>query len=313
MIRTVLAATLVLLPGVLLAAGKNTNGPDKKAQIKALEEQKKQLKMQLPAHLKQIDEAVKQQIEHLQHKESEMKKVLNAKLVYEDKEQQQRINARYDNIMRYLKPGAKQEQMVEEAHQTLKGIQQVLEGDNPDYGGHRAAAIRSIGAAKHQVKKVLEFNTHEERVRATKHMGTAVADLGQSLQYSWLKYGYFGYGNGVPSGMPKTQQASDAQLAKAIPTIEAAHWMLANSGPDREQFDAMRNNVRQKKDAEKQKAHAEYLAKIKNVDQEIAGQIHQAKQTFHVQADQKKQLIKAQIAAKIKGIDHMIDQLKKSK
>ncbi len=312
MIRTVLTATLVLLLGLAFGAAK-ANAADKKAQIKALEEEKKQVKMQLPPQLKLIDEGHKKQVEQLYSQEGQMKKVLNAKLVYEDKEHQHRINARYDNIMRYLKPGAKQEQMVEETHQTLKGIQQVLEGDNPDYGGHRAAAIRSISAAKHQVKKVLEFNTNDERTRAAKHMSTAVADLGQSLQYSWLKYGFFGYGNGVPSGMPKTQQGSDAQLAKAIPTIEAAQWMLANSGPDREQFDAMRNDVRGKKEAEKQKTHAEYVAKIQNVDQEIAEQIHQSKKTFHLQAEQKKQLLRGQTAAKVKQIDQTIEALKKAK
>jgi hypothetical protein len=314
MVRTVLTATLFLLPlGLVFGTAAKAIAADKKAQIKALEEQKKQLHHQMHAHMKQIDEATRKQIEQLRLQEGEMKTTLNAKLVHEDKLHEQRIEARFDNIIRHLKPGAKEQQMIEEAHQTLQGINQVLKGDNPDYGGHRAAAIGSLGNADHHVKLVLEHNTHEDRVKASKHMGTAVGDLGQALQYSWQKYGIYGYSKGVPQNMPKSQQASDAQLAKAIPNIEAAQWLLSNAGPDRGQFEAKRRELHQKKEAEKHATHAEYVAKIRNVDKEIAGQLQQTTKTLQAQAEQKKQQIKAQITGTITGIDQTINQLKKSK
>jgi len=80
MIRTVLNATAVLLLLGLVFGAPNKANADNKAQIKALEEQKKQLNKQMPAQLKQIDESVKKQIDQLRLQEGELKKKLNARV-----------------------------------------------------------------------------------------------------------------------------------------------------------------------------------------------------------------------------------------
>lgn len=314
MIRTVLTTTAVLLIlGLASGAVNRASAADKKAQIKMLEDQKKQLRAQLAAHLKQVGDSTNNQVQQVRLQEGEMKKFLNARLEHEDREHQKRIEARFDNIMSRLKPQANQGKMVEEMHQMLEGVNRILKQDNPDYAGHRVAAMRSVGAADDRVKKVLAQDSQEERLQASKNMGAAVGDLGQALQYSWQKYGYFGYGNGVPRGMPKTQQASDAQLASAIPSIESAQWLLANLGLDKAQVEAKRQELQQKKEADKQAAHADYMARIKNVDTEVAAQIQQSTQALHMQAEQTKQKLRAQVAASIKQIDDTIAQLKKSK
>ena len=84
----------------------------------------------------------------------------------------------------------------------LHSTKVVLEGADHDYGGHRAAAVKAIGAAQHQLRLALGLK----------------APGGKSTK------------KGDP--MPEPQNVSNAQLAEAIPVLKEAITTLKNANHD---------------------------------------------------------------------------------
>ncbi len=86
-----------------------------------------------------------------------------------------------------------------------------LEGADHDYGGHRASAVKAIGAAQHQVKLALQTQTKH------KHPGKGVQGNGK--------------GNGKGKGR-EPQGISNMQLAEAIPILLKTMTMLEKADHD---------------------------------------------------------------------------------
>jgi hypothetical protein len=85
---------------------------------------------------------------------------------------------------------------------TLHTTKLVLEGANHDYGGHRAAAVRAIGGAQHQLRLALG-----------------------------IKAGAKG-NKGPKDPMPEPQDLSDMQLTNAIPVLRTTIATLNNANHD---------------------------------------------------------------------------------
>jgi hypothetical protein len=89
---------------------------------------------------------------------------------------------------------------------TLRNVRHTLEMADHDYGGHRAAAVRDITAAVHQLRKALDHV----------HKGKAVPK-GEKKK---------GPANREP------QALSDAQLAAAVPALTQVASLLKTSSHD---------------------------------------------------------------------------------
>lgn len=104
-------------------------------------------------------------------------------------------------------------QLVQALH-TLEGTRRILLGANHDYGGHRVHAIKSIGAAEHQLKEALHHH-HKHHKTQPKTNGNAVAKGGKK-------------GN----KQPEAQAVSNMQLAHAIPVLQQTAVMLTHANHD---------------------------------------------------------------------------------
>jgi hypothetical protein len=99
-------------------------------------------------------------------------------------------------------PQQQSDQQLRQALHTLHSVKKTLQGANHDYGGHRVAAIRDVGAAAHQLRLALH---------SRKRPG------------------------GKPSTgprQPEPQALSDAQLAASIPVLRNAITLLQNANHD---------------------------------------------------------------------------------
>src|SRR5262249_15967808 len=101
-------------------------------------------------------------------------------------------------------------EQLHEALHALRNINHTLKGADHDYGGHRAAAIKSIGQAEHQLKLALEH--HHKKAGS----GAAVKKP---------------KGTGE-KGEPEPQALSDAQLAAAVPMLKNVANLLAHADHD---------------------------------------------------------------------------------
>jgi hypothetical protein len=89
---------------------------------------------------------------------------------------------------------------------TLRSVKVTLEAADHDYGGHRAAAVRDVKAATHQLHLALDF------VRK-----------GKTVPKNTTK---------DPKGGNEPQALSDAQLAAAIPVLKQTHALLKHADHD---------------------------------------------------------------------------------
>jgi hypothetical protein len=101
-------------------------------------------------------------------------------------------------------------EQLREAYHALKNINHTLKNADHDYGGHRAAAIKSIGQAEHQLKLALEHH----------HKKTGAGAAGKKPKGTGEK------------GEPEPQALSDAQLAAAIPMLKTVANLLAHADHD---------------------------------------------------------------------------------
>jgi hypothetical protein len=98
-------------------------------------------------------------------------------------------------------------QLAESIH-LLQSIKKSLEMADHDYGGHRADAVRDIGAAERQLRRALERAPHRAR-------GTVGPRAG-----------------GTGNSHAEPQALSDAQLAAAVPTLKATAEALHHADHD---------------------------------------------------------------------------------
>jgi hypothetical protein len=105
-------------------------------------------------------------------------------------------------------PQSVSDHQLREALHILHSVKKTLEMADHDYGGHRAAAVRDISAAAHQLKLALE-HVHKNKKPGTGKPGT---------------------GKGNPNREP--QVLSDKQLADAIPTLNATIALLQKADHD---------------------------------------------------------------------------------
>jgi len=96
----------------------------------------------------------------------------------------------------------------------LKATKATLQNANHDYGGHRAAAVKAIGAAEHQLQQALGFKQRKG--------GHLLAHAGRRVPAH--------HGGGTAIREP--QAASDAQLAAAIPLLQSTMTSLQHANHD---------------------------------------------------------------------------------
>jgi hypothetical protein len=90
-----------------------------------------------------------------------------------------------------------------QALQTIHATRLVLENADHDYGGHRAAAVKALGGAQHQLRLALGI----KGVKGPKTPKTT-------------------------NPMPEAQALSDMQLAQAIPVLKQTVTTMNNAGND---------------------------------------------------------------------------------
>jgi hypothetical protein len=108
---------------------------------------------------------------------------------------------------------ASNRQLAKTLH-VLQVTKKTLEAVDHDYGGHRADAVKAIGAAQRQLKLALE-SVHKDKPAGA----TAAAPKPAS-------------GAGKPAGNSEPQNVSDMQLADAIPILKATMAMLQKADHD---------------------------------------------------------------------------------
>jgi hypothetical protein len=288
---------VVLLPGLLAAADKN-----KEAQIKALKQQIQQLRQQEPAQLRQIDEQFRQTIANLANVEAQQKRQ-RARLENEERVALKRIDERFDHILHNLAPKHVHAQL-ETALKTTHIAKQALEQGDWDFGGNRAAARRSLGAADRQLEWTLAHDTHEERVKAARDLEAAHVDLDKALAYVATKF--------ASGGMPPGQLVATQQLTEAIPIIDNTHHLLRYVDHEIKDFDHEKRELLKRRDAEKHKVHEAFAAKIKQLGAEVHND-EATKKQLEIKKNEVKSRVKAQIAAKIRELERQIRELEKKK
>jgi hypothetical protein len=97
---------------------------------------------------------------------------------------------------------------LHEALRVLQATKKTLEDADHDYGGHRVAAIKAIGAAQHQLKLALGLPT-----KPKKPGGKPAKGLGKG-------------------GEPEPQNISNIQLADAIPILQKTKVFLEQANHD---------------------------------------------------------------------------------
>jgi hypothetical protein len=97
---------------------------------------------------------------------------------------------------------------LHEALSVLQATKKTLEGADHDYGGHRVAAIKAIGAAQHQLHLALGTPTKPKKTGGKPAKGV---------------------GKG---GEPEPQNISNMQLADAIPILQKTKVFLEQANHD---------------------------------------------------------------------------------
>jgi hypothetical protein len=101
--------------------------------------------------------------------------------------------------------GVSNKQLVECLH-VLHSVKRTLEAADHDYGGHRADAVKAIGAADHQLKLALE-HVHKKAPGGGKP-------------------------GAKPGGGGEPQAVSNLELAEAIPVIKTTIGVLEKADHD---------------------------------------------------------------------------------
>jgi hypothetical protein len=101
---------------------------------------------------------------------------------------------------------------LHEALHVLQVTKKTLEGADHDYGGHRVASIKAIGAAQHQLKLALQTQTKTGKAGG-KTGGKAVRP-------------------GKGGKQPEPQDISNLQLAEAIPILQRTRTFLEKADHD---------------------------------------------------------------------------------
>jgi len=99
-------------------------------------------------------------------------------------------------------------QQLAKALHVLQWVKKTLEGADHDYGGHRADAVKAVGAAHHQLKLALEF------VQKGAGAGKPAA------------------GTGKPAAGSEPQAISNMELKDAIPVLKATITLLQKADHD---------------------------------------------------------------------------------
>ena len=283
--------------------------PDHSAEIAALEQQKRKLQTEEKAELKRIEAQFKAGLAGQQKPQSQNVNPERAKLKTEEQQALQRVSARYAHLLTYGNLPYKVWEQLDRDKNTLRDVEHVLKTTNPDYGGRRVAAIRSVGAAVRTLDYRLKVHRWSagECEATVRELAVAETDLQQALVYSRSHYGA-----GTPAAMPKSQAKSDQQLAAALPAIDNMRHLILHAQWEEHQDALWSDRVKKKEKAEQAKVRAAYSAKLKALDHpatpkggnaqkdQLAQQRHEATAT-----------IKARYAAQIKTIDDQIKQLKK--
>jgi hypothetical protein len=312
--RTVLTLSLVLvLPAELLAAngghkgGSGNKRPNPAAEVKALEQQKKQLQADEKTQLRQIGIQFKTHVEALHSQKGAMESALKQKLELEKALAVKRVENRFAYIIKYDTPLQVWGQL-DQAAKTLLAVHNHLKTANPDYGGNRVAAIGSLGRAVADLQNRL--NTHRwlkgEREGTVKTLQAAEIDLQNALAYSANKWGI-----GTPKGMPEGQAASNRQLANGLTTIDNIRGLILYAQWEENVDKTWREGMRKREAGEIHKTRAAFNARIKSVDKEVARNIEQQKKQLEQNKRQAATQARATIAAAIRQIDAQIKQLKK--
>jgi hypothetical protein len=105
-------------------------------------------------------------------------------------------------------PQSTSNQQLAQAIHLLQNVKVTLEAADHDYGGHRAQAVKDIGAAEKQLRVALEY-IHKQRLKSG----------GGGKNYSRGPH-------------PEPQKISDAQLAAAVPTLQQTAVALQNADHD---------------------------------------------------------------------------------
>ncbi len=316
--RLALTLSLALvLPAGLLAADKgggkgggNKGGgkSNNTAEIKALEQQKKQLQSQEKTHLRQIETQTRAHMEALHKERGSMETALKEKLELEKATTVKRIEQRYEYILKHDFP-LKVWGELDQAAKTLHAVHENLKTANIDYGGNKAAAIRSLGVAVADLQNRVTIHhwPRGEREGTVKHLAAAEGDLQNALAYSANKWGV-----GTPKGMPKSQLASNEQLASALITIDNTRGLVQYAQWEEGVDHKWGEGVRRQRAEEIHKTKAAFDARIKSVDKEVGHHIEQAKKQLEAKKKQSIAQTKAHYAAAIKQIDAQIKHLKSS-
>jgi hypothetical protein len=102
-------------------------------------------------------------------------------------------------------PQAVSNQQLATSLHLLQSIKVTLEGADHDYGGHRAAAVKDIGQAHKQLREALHAVHKQTGAKTTGGKGAA---------------------------HPEPQKLSDAQLAEAVPALQATIKVLEGADHD---------------------------------------------------------------------------------
>jgi hypothetical protein len=283
--------------------------PGHSAEIAALEQQKRKLQAEEKAELKKIEAQFQAGLASQQKPQSQNVHSEREKLKAEEHHALQRVSERYAHILSYGNIPYKVWEQLDRDKNTLHDVGHVLKTANADYGGRKAVAIRSVGAAVRILDHRLKVHhwSAVEREATVRDLAAAEADLQQPLVYSKSHYGA-----GTPAGMPGSQAKSDQQLAAALPVIDNMRHLILHAQWEEHQDALWADRLKKKEKADKDKVRAAYSTKLKALDYlATAKGVNAHNDQLGQQRQQATVTTRAMYAAQIKKIDDQIKQLKK--
>lgn len=225
---------LTALPAGPAFAGKEDKKA-KEAEIKALEEQIRDLQQQEKGVLKGID-------------------------------------ARFEYILRCMDPKEIHRQL-EEILVVLREVSRLLTVNNnftPDhlnYDGYRHKAHESIERADQQIEKALAHDTAEERARAAHDIGVVREDVLKALTFSLEHPADV---DGTSKEELERRAEENKRLKEALPRIEEAHHLLMAVDHEIADYKEEKAEVIRKRDGEKKEVKDQFHAKYKELEEKIA-------------------------------------------
>jgi hypothetical protein len=284
---------------------KNAAQQAKAVLIKSLNEQIRLLREREKAELMQIDMHFKVLIEKVSRQDG-YEKQERARLEREEREAMRRIDERFHHVLHNLDPKQVRHQLGE-ALKTLRHVHAIISEGNFNYGGNRHAAQVAVAAAERQLKRALEHDTHEERVRAAKDLQVAHRDVEKALAFSLKKYGL---GNSkTQTGEPETRAAANRQLVESLGMIDNTYHLLSAVDHEIKDYEVERREYLRKKDEVKRVVHAEFEAKIRQLREEIQ-RAPAMKKALEQKREEAKRQVRAQYGAMIKELEQKIKMLK---